>query len=221
MSCVDELNQCPCDKIDANCVDAFIDAHLQPEDPSNLVIESSWGETEVDLTPAVKDAETITHLFLTPENNPTALQYNREDYMREGAEGDGIDCIEGDDLSRIISMRYLKDVDQSKPPKGGDVYMFNETTNQFEPFALQEFVDKTNTAIANLNKQVNQLQQDVSALQNIVNSILQTIAKPAYVPKNARLVWGTTNTMWQQDPLMFGIYSHDPRNNVTGDNRFK
>lgn len=228
MTRIDELQQCECEKLDPLFVDAFIKHYLDPADETRLILDSSWGESEVDLTPAVKAAETITHLFLTPEENPRALQFNREDYMREGAENDGIDCIEGDALSRIISMRYLKDVDQGTTPRGGDVYMFNEVNNLFYTFNLQGYMDKTDKRLGDLEGKVNNLQQAVNNLTTLVNNINQrlqtvelTVAKPIWAPDDSRLAWGTTNSMWAENPSQFGIYSHDPDANVTGDCQFR
>lgn len=121
MTSVDEFpNTNPCCKIDAWDVDAYFDLQLTPADSTILTLDNSWGPTSVDLAPAIKAGETITHLLLTD----SALQYNREDYGRDGAENGGVDCINGDNLSKIISMKYLKDVG-GNAPTGGDVYMFN------------------------------------------------------------------------------------------------
>lgn len=248
MTSVNELLGIPCGKLDAHSVDAYLQLLLDPENPSRLILDSSWGESSVDLSDAIKYAETITHLFLTD----TALQYNREDYGREEAPDDGIDCIEGDALSRIISMRYLKDVKQIDL-RTGDVYMFNETTNLFEPFALQDFVDETNNHLNILDGRVNTLETTVDALkqqvQDIqvqVNNLSQTvanltkqlndyitktdqrlatieatIAKPSWAPSAARITWGTINNLYNADPNNKGIYNHDPANNVVGDEKFQ
>lgn len=241
----------PCRKLDSWCVDAFFDLKLTPSDGTELTLDNSWNSTSVDLTPAVKAAETITHLLLTT----SALQFNREDYGRDGAENNGVDCINGDDLSRIISMKYLKDVDQTKALGNGDVYMYNG--NLFQPFNLQNFVNSTNallsqhtqqidalnTGLANLTQvvqqnyttlnnkitalqtQVNNLQADYNAYKIATNNRLAAIeaviAKPSWAPTSSRLVWGTINDLYQADPNNKGLYSHDPANNVVGDQRFQ
>lgn len=177
MTSVDELQQCPCERLDPLSIDAYVKHYLDPLNNTRLVLESPWGESDVDLTPAIKAGETITHLFLTPVGNPAALQYNREDYLREGAENDGADCIEGDDLSRIISMRYLKDVSQDTPPRGGDVYMYDEVTNVFRTFNLQAFVDKTESRLDKLEGDVADLQRglaDVNAKIDMTGSRIDT-----------------------------------------------
>lgn len=228
MTRLDELQQCECEKLDPLFVDAYAKHYLDPTNDTRLILDTPWGEDPVDLTPAVKAAETITHLFLTPEENPRALQFNREDYGREGAENGGVDCIEGDDLSRIISMRYLRDVDQNTYPRGGDIYMFDETTNLFYTFNLQDYMDKTDKRLDDLEERVNDLEQTVNNLTTLVNNINQrlkqveqTIAKPIWAPDDARLVWGTVNYEYNADYTQKGIYAHDPATDVIGDGRFQ
>ena len=96
-----EYNYQDCEKIDGRQVNAYIEASLNVENPVELDISTTWGDSKVDLTDAVKAAETVTSLELVPADNPTAIQFNRED--------GGVDCISGDDLSRIISLTKLKD----------------------------------------------------------------------------------------------------------------
>lgn len=163
MTNMNEFTATPCEKIDPWKVDAFFELNLDPINTAVLKLETSWGCTAVDLTPAVKFSETITHLFITPEGN---LQFNREDYGKEGVEDGGVDCITGDELSRIISMRLLKDVDQTNQIKNGMVYMWNGIANLFQPFDLQTFVNDTNTTLEEHTANINVLQSDVTALQN-------------------------------------------------------
>lgn len=154
MTSIDEFpNTNPCCKQDPGTIDAYFNLQLTPTESTCLTLDNSWGPTSVDLEPAIKAGETITHLLL----NDSALQYNREDYGRTGAENGGIDCIKGDNLSKIISMKYLKDVGGNVPIEG-DVYMFNSAANQFQPYNLQTFIDQTNASIATLNSQVGELQ---------------------------------------------------------------
>lgn len=154
MTSVDEFpNTNPCEKLDPWCIDAYFDLKLTPADSAELTLDSSWGTVSVDLTPAVKKAETVTNLFLTD----SALQFNREDYGRDDAPNGGVDCISGNALSRIISMKYLKDVDQTTTPTTGDVYMFNTAQNVFQPYNLQTFIDATNNSISNINNQLGEL----------------------------------------------------------------
>lgn len=155
MNSFEDLYPDRCCKIDPFYVDAFVDASLDPLALATLILDSSWGATKLDLTPAVKTAETITHLVLTD----AALLFEREDYARENAPNNGIDCFTGDQISRILSMTLLGDVSQTQKPVTGDVYMYNDFTDQFTPFALQSFVNTTNAAVTDLQHRVAALEQ--------------------------------------------------------------
>ena len=221
MSTISDFNRIEdCDKIDAQCVDASIEAKLDEAVPTTLKIETSWGDSTVDLLPAIKAGETLTTLYLSPDPNPTCLVYEPE-------RGDNI-CIDGDDLSRIISMKYLKDVDQSEAPSDGDVYMYNGTTNLFENYDLKSVIGNINTTLQNINAAISNLQNRmttaegnitnllnrmttvegaVSNLQTAVANLQNTVtnhgnritaienllAKPAGAPAGATLTWGTIN----------------------------
>lgn len=226
MTNVQDLFTDPCQKIDPWCVDAFFDLKLTPSDSAELTLDNSWAPTSLDLTPAIKAGETITNLLITD----TALQYNREDYGRNGAENGGVDCISGDDLSRIISMKYLKDVSQTTPTDG-DVYMFDSTTNMFVPFNLKSWMAQVDGTLATHTQQITELQegidnlnqtlqQNFATVNNRLDAIEQTVAKPNYVPASAVLAWGTTNTAKNSAPSTQGIWTHNPANNVLGDTRF-
>lgn len=226
---LNDIYKDPCQKINPWCIDAYFDLSLDDITPTDLTLGNSWEDTTVDLTPAIKAGETITSMFLTPSDNPTALQYNREDYGKAGAENSGIDCISGDELSRIISMKYLKDVSQNTAPTAGDTYMYDG--NYFQPFNLQQFVSDTNATLQQHTQTISNLQQALSALQNQVNTqyaglttaidnINTVIAKPSWAPASAVLAWGTTNTAKNSAPSTQGIWTHNPSNNVLGDTRF-
>ena len=244
MTNIEDLYTDPCQKLDSWCVDAYFDLKLTPADSAELTLDNSWGTTSVDLTPAVKSAETVTHLFLTPEDKPTALQYNREDYGRDGAENGGLDCINGDDLSHIISMKYLKDVSQTAPTDG-DVYMYHGITNLFTPFDLKSWMAQTNDALqthaqsieelqnglnnlnttmeqsfATVNNRLANIESNIANIQNRLSAIEATIAKPSWAPAGAVLAWGTTNTAKNSSPTTQGIWTHNPNSNVIGDTRF-
>lgn len=165
---VENIYNDPCKKIDPWCIDAYFDLKLTPSDSTELTLDNSWNTTSVDLLPAIKAGETITHLFLTPTDNPTALQYNREDYGRKGAENGGVDCISGDALSRIISMKYLKDVSQTKAPTNGDVYMYDG--NLFQPYNLQTFITNTNNTLKQHTQAIDQLNTGLTNLQRVVEN---------------------------------------------------
>ncbi len=109
-----------CPKMDASAISAFHELSLGDQHPEELTLTTSWDETTVDLTPAVKAAETTTHMHLSPDGEgetPTALQF-------DGEHG-SVDCISGDDLSGIISLSKLKDVSIDRQPRNGDVLMYN------------------------------------------------------------------------------------------------
>ena len=170
MTNVDEFNHEKCCKTDANCINAYVDFHLDPENPAGLCLETSWGGECLDLTSIVKAAETVTKLHLSPAEDPNCLEFEREDGQS--------DCIHGDDLSRIISMTKLKDVDQETAPTNGDVYMYNN--GKWYAFNLQEFVTNTNNAISNL-------QAAVTQIQNQIAPIINRWALPNNVPDDAKI----------------------------------
>lgn len=176
MTNVDEFNHDECCKTDANCINAYVDFHLDPENPAGLCLDTSWGGECLDLTSIVKAAETVTTLHLSPAEDPNCLEFEREDGQS--------DCIHGDDLSRIISMTKLKDVDQETAPVNGDVYMYNN--GKWYTFNLQDFVTNTNTAISNLQAAITQIQNQIAP---IVNRWLL----PNQVPDDAKIMLGNIN----------------------------
>ena len=200
MSNIDEFYHKDCEKIDANCVNAYVDYHLDEENPAGLCVNTSWGGDCLDLTSIVKAAETVTSLELTPTENPTCLTFNREDGQA--------DCIHGDDLSRIISMTKLKDVDQTTPPVNGDVYIYKN--GKFYTFNLQQYMDDTANTINNMQAAIRQLQV-----------LLNYWQVPEGLPANAKIMLGNinlysdTNAVINSDGTVQslnknnGIYGHD------------
>lgn len=180
---IDEFNINDCKKIDANCVNAYVDFHLDPNNPTGLCLDTSWGGDCLDLISIVKAGETVTTLYLSPEDNPNCLVYEREDGQS--------DCITGDELSRIISMTKLKDVDQTTPPSNGDVYMYNN--GKFYPFDLQTFVNNTNSRISNLQNAVQNLQTRVETLEQTLAPIANRFELFTNVPNNAKIMLGNIN----------------------------
>lgn len=204
MSTVADFNRIEdCDKIDSQCVDAFSEMTL---DGSILCVETSWGKQCVDLAPVVKENETCTTLYLSPEEDPNCLVYEPEC-------GDNI-CIHGDDLSRIISMQYLKDVSQETAPSNGIVYMYNSETNLFEPYDLKTTVTNINTAIQNINATINNLQGRVTTIE-------QKLTPPPNTPNDARVLFGNINILSDYNAAVdssgtattldrtHGVYGHD------------
>lgn len=200
MTNIDEFYHKDCEKIDANCINAYVDYHLDEEDPAGLCVNTSWGGNCLDLTSIVKAAETVTSLELTPTENPTCLTFNREDGQA--------DCIHGDDLSRIISMTKLKDVDQTTAPVNGDVYIYKN--GKFYTFNLQQYMDDTANTINNMQAAIRQLQV-----------LLNYWQVPEGLPANAKIMLGNinlysdTNAAINSDGTVQslnknnGIYGHD------------
>lgn len=190
MTNIDEFNHGECDKIDSNCINAYFDLHIDPEDPTKLCALSSWGGLCLDMTPITKATETITTLYLSPDDNPTCLSFNREDGQA--------DCIHGDDLSRIISMTKLKDVDQNTPPVNGDVYMYRN--GMWYTFNLQTYMDNVATTITNMQSAITNLQNRMTAVEGRVTTLENTLAPIANrfelftnVPNDAKIMLGNIN----------------------------
>lgn len=200
MTSIDNFYRKECEKIDASDVNAYLELRLDDQDPTKLILDSSWGETSVNLTDAVKAAETVTHLSLVPDcDEPTSLQYDPE-------RGDP-DCITGDDLSRIISMTKLKDVDQNTPPTNGDVYIYRD--GKWYTFNLQSFVSNVNNAIDNINASITQ--------------ILNRIAPPEGIPGNARIMYGNINIYsdyTNNNVRDWGVFAHSTSNDIANDEFF-
>lgn len=200
MTNIDEFYHKDCEKIDANCINAYVDYHLDEENPAGLCVNTSWGGDCLDLTSIVKAAETVTSLELTPAENPTCLTFNREDGQA--------DCIHGDDLSRIISMTKLKDVDQTTAPVNGDVYIYKN--GKFYTFNLQQYMDDTANTINNMQAAIRQLQV-----------LLNYWQVPEGLPENAKIMLGNINLYSDTNAVIGsdgvaqslnknnGIYGHD------------
>jgi hypothetical protein len=200
MSNIDDFYRKECEKIDPNCIDAYMDYHLDEENPTGLCIETPWGGECLDLTSIVKAGETVTTLHLTPDVDPNCLQFEREDGQS--------DCIHGDDLSRIISMTKLKDVDQSSPLVNGGVYMYNN--GKFYMFNLQQYIDNTAQTISNMQAAITQLQQ-----------LLNYWQVPEGLPNDAKIMLGNINLYSDTAAVInssgvattldksHGIYGHD------------
>ena len=215
MTNIDEFNHKECCKTDSNCIDAYFDMHLDPENAAGLCTDSSWGGVCLDLTPIVKAAETVTSLYLSPEPTPNCLVFERED-------GES-DCIHGDDLSRIISLTKLKDVDQDTAPVNGDVYMYNN--GKWYTFNLQTYMDNTANAISNM-------QAAITQLQNRIAPVLNRWYVPENVPDTAKIVLGTINLYSDTGAAIdgsgaitsldrtHGLYSHDLTLDIADDEIF-
>ena len=161
-----EFNYKQCELIDAQQVNAYFDLSLDDEDPTKLIFDNSWGTQVLDLTPAIKAGETVTHLMLDPENAPVYLRYDNE-------AGDS-ECIHGDDLSRIISMRYLKDVDQVTSPVAGDVYML-DSDGLFHTYPLQTNITNINNRLSALEGRATSLENRMGLAENNISALNTTV----------------------------------------------
>lgn len=220
MSTVADFNRIEdCDKIDSQCIDAF--SNLTLDEEGILCVETSWDKQCIDLAQAVKDYESCTSLYLSPEENPNCLVYEKEERC-----GDN-DCIHGDDLSRIISMQYLKDVAQTgEEPEDGIVYMYNEQTHLFEPYDLKTTITNINTAIQNIN-------QTLANHERRLQVIEEKLTPPADAPANVKVVFGNINDYSDPNVVInegsgtvttldktHGLYTHLLADNAYGDEIF-
>lgn len=221
MSTIEDFNRIDdCNKIDPLCIDAYTDFELDPDNEAGLCLHTPWGGDCLDLTSIVKAAESCTTLYLSPENDPNCLVYEPEEKC-----GDNI-CIHGDDLSRIISMTKLKDVDQSTQIGDGNVYVYNSTTGKFEPYNLVQQITNINTAIQNINAAITNLQGRVSSLE-------EKLTPPADAPANVKVVFGNINDYSDPNVVInegsgtvttldktHGLYTHTLASNAYGDEIF-
>ena len=196
-----------CDKLDPKWIDAYVEIKLDPENPTGIILDSSWGEIKLDLESIVKAGETITHLDLAPENNPTVLRYKNEagDY----------ECISGDDLSRIISLHLLKDVDQSKTLVNGATYVYNSHTQMFEPLEIASKLVDIDNALQNIYNLISNLDGRISDIENLIYNYPQD--KTTKIPRgDINLYSDYTNT----NSKAHGFFTHDPATDVANDEYF-
>lgn len=221
MSTIEDFNRIEaCNKIDPLCIDAYTDFDFDPNSDTGICLDTPWGGNCLDLTNIVKAAESCTTLYLSPDEDPNCLVYEKEDRC-----GDN-DCIHGDDLSRIISMQYLKDVTQETPPSDGIVYMYNSETNLFEPYDLKTTIQDINTAIQNINQTLNNH-------ENRLRVIEAKLTPPSDAPDNVKVVFGNINDYSDPNVVInegsgtvtsldktHGLYTHTLASNAYGDEIF-
>ena len=212
MTNIDFFNRKDCEKIDANCVNAYVDFKLDPENPTGICLDTSWGGDCLDLTELVKAAETCTSLYLSPAEDPNCLVYEGECETF---------CITGDELARIIPMAKLKDVDQTKAPEDGDVYIYNGDTKKFEAFNLKQYIDNTNIDMSSIWNAINSLRNHVTTIENQIAPIINRWELPENVPDDAKIMLGTINLYSDYNAQIsptgavtsldksHGIYGHD------------
>lgn len=217
MSSITDFNRIDdCDKISADCINA--EMKWEQTDDTTVCLYTSWGDFCIDFTEIVKNAETCTTLYLSPEENPNCLVYEPEC-------GDNI-CITGDELSRIISMTKLKDVDQSLEFTSGDVLVYDGTSNTFKTFNITNFINNNTTIIESLEAAINNLRNRVIALEN-------KTTPPADAPEGVSIVFGNINEYSDPNVVIsegsgtvttldktHGLYTHLLANNAYGDEIF-
>ena len=186
---IDYFNRKDCEKIDPNCINAYVDFKLDPDNLTGICLDTSWGGDCLDLRDIVKEAETCTSLYLSPVDNPNCLVYEGECENF---------CITGDELSRIISMTKLKDVDQEVPPREGDVYLYNG--DEFVTFNLTEALGNLDVDLAAIWAAIRNLQNRMTTAEGKITNIENTIAPivnrwelSANVPDDAKIMLGNIN----------------------------
>ena len=200
--------------------DAYVEFGFDPDNETGICLHTSWGGDCLDLTEIVKNAESCTTLYLSPDENPNCLVYEPEEKC-----GDNI-CIHGDDLSRIISMQYLKDVDQTTPPSEGIVYIYNSQTNLFEPFDLK-------TALGNIATQIQNINSAIENHENRIQRIEIKLTPPEDAPEDVKVVFGNINEYSDPDVVInegsgtvttldktHGLYTHTLASDAYGDEIF-
>lgn len=196
-----------CEKIDPCEVAAYINIKLDPENPTGIILDSSWGEVKLDLLSIVKAGETVTHLELLPEDNPTLIRYTNE-------HGD-YECITGDELSRIISLHLLKDVDQSQTLENGDVYVYNSNTNLFEPYDIVTAVTNLNTYLDRLDAEITNIKNRLTDIENLIYNYPQD--KVTKIPRGDINLYSDYTNSNSKD---HGFFTHDPSTDVANDEFF-
>lgn len=202
MASLDDFYRKDCGKIDASFISAYIDLMYDPENATGIILDHSWGTDKLDLLPLIKAGETVTSLELLEDR----LRFNRED-------GEA-DCIYGDDLSRIISLNLLKDVDQDTPPQNGDILIYRD--GKWYAFDFATWQNNIDNSVSNMKARIN-------TLENKVANIEAKLTPPANIPSNARITWGVINNYGDPNNTgdkTKGLYSHDPNTDVIGDQKF-
>lgn len=215
MTTCDDFFQKECEKIDAKCVNAAFELEIDPLNNTNLILKTSWGDTSVNLDKIVEDSETVTHLSLSPADSPAYIKYVNELGENE--------CISGDDLSGIVKMVELKDVDSEQELMDGGAYIYNKSTNKFAPVDLKGFMNEVNNKIQALETWKNTVDTNINSLQESVRNISAVAVRPEGVPSDAVIAWANVNLY--SDPTntnskQKGIYSHNPSTDTTADERF-
>ena len=202
-----------CEMIDGKTrVKAYTDIYLDPDNPTGIILDTTWGEVHLDLKDIVKNGETITHLKLSPADNPTVLRYERED--------GGVDCITGEELSRIVYLRYLADVQQNHTLQNGEILMYDSASDTFKYYNIVTTINNINTALGNLQTAINNLNTTISNLSSRVATIEAKLTPPSGAPSDVKVAFGSINVygdITNNNAKTSGIYTHSPSTDVTND----
>lgn len=215
MTSIADFNRYECDLIPGAKVNAYVTPKLNPLNTSELIIDSTWGEGAVDLTPAVKFTETVTHFKLSPEDTPLYLEFDNEAGDRE--------CIYGDDLAKIIPVMKLKDVDDSEEPSGGDALVFDGDTEKFVLFPLLATLESLDTRLTAAEATLQNVQITLANIQSVVNQILTKLTPPADAPSDVKVAFSNMNLYsdsTNNNLKTSGIYSHLLSEDRINDERF-
>lgn len=225
-----------CEKIDPLKVDAYLELRKDLEEEGNIILDTSWGESKLDISGIAKDAETKTTIKLYPTDTPTGIRYIGEDLLPQD--------ISSESLGRTINLKGLKDIDQSIAIDTGETYIYNNATEKFTPYNVMSDLSNMADTIANLNTIVSTMQSAISGLQTTLNSLLPRISadesriealensladteariveletkltKPEGTPENAVVAWGNAN-MYSQTDKSTGTFVHDTSTTEAGD----
>lgn len=131
----------------------------------------SFGNQIFDMLPIIQAGETDTSIELIA---PTRrIRYYPEEYTRtEGESGCYYDiCIP--DIEALMLLNEIGNV-ESVAPENGQTIVYNSTTQQYEMFDLLGALDDINTAIANTNTRIDNLDARVTTINN---TLTQQIAR--------------------------------------------
>lgn len=221
MTTIDNFTIKECEKIDPDCVNAYFEFKLKDDNNKILILHTSWGDIQIDLSPLVKAAETVTHMKLSPDSLPEYLDYQNETGTHE--------CISGEQLARIIPLAKLKDVSQSTW-QNGYAPVWDSNDNIFKPYnvqgsaggletrvtALEGRMGGAEVSLRTLSDQFTVMNDTITALTNRVVALETLLTKPTGTPTDATVAWGNANLYTKTDKST-GAYVHDPTTTVTGD----
>lgn len=128
---------------------------------TSIGIQSSWGDSDVDLAPIVKRAETDTKLDL--DKVQRTIDYYPELYLSSGGHAG---CVYSLCLTTIFGLMHLNEIGDVKvpTPHTGETIIYNEETKQWEPYNVVQKIDEINTHL-------NRIDASISALENRITNV--------------------------------------------------